>query len=286
MKAIIALLRPHQYVKNLFVFAPMLFSQSFEPEVILESVLIFILFSMTASSVYIMNDIRDVDADRAHPEKKMRPVASGEIKERTGYAVMLILISGALAAAFLYSYMLFGVLASYFMLNIAYSIRLKHIPILDIGIISLGFVLRIFAGSVAIATAPSMWIVLVTFLLSLFLALAKRRDDVLLFQHGRQTRKNIDGYNLEFVNAAMVLMAGVVVVGYILYTISEEVQSRLGTHYLYLTSFFVVIGILRYMQITFVEEDSGSPTKIVLKDRFLQITILLWLISFMLIVRL
>lgn len=123
-----------------------------------------------------------------------------------------------------------------------------------------------------------------TFLLALFLAIAKRRDDVILSNKGKETRKNIDGYNLEFVNAVMVFMSGVIVVSYILYTVSDDVIKRLHTENLYLTSSFVILGIMRYMQITFVEENSGSPTKIVLKDRFLQITILLWLLSFFLVV--
>jgi len=285
MRSIINLIRPHQYVKNLFVFAPMLFALRWEKPVVIESLLIFVLFSLLASSVYIMNDINDVEEDRAHPEKRFRPIASGEIGRTKAFSILSVLLGTSLVSGFYMDVYLFVILMSYFLLNVAYSLRLKHIPILDISIISVGFVLRIFAGSVAIDTPPSMWIVLVTFLLSLFLALAKRRDDVLLSIRGKQTRKNIDGYNLEFVNAAMVLMSGVVIMSYILYTISAEVQGRLNTHYLYLTSFFVVIGIMRYMQITFVEENSGSPTKIVLKDRFLQITIVLWLIAFMIIVK-
>ena len=125
-----------------------------------------------------------------------------------------------------------------------------------------------------------------TFLLAIFLALAKRRDDVLLSLGGQETRKNIDGYNLEFVNASMVLMAGVVIVSYIQYTISPEVIARLGSHYLYLTSFFVILGVLRYMQITFVEQNSGSPTKVLIRDTFMKLTIIFWLISFIMIVKL
>ena len=124
-----------------------------------------------------------------------------------------------------------------------------------------------------------------TFLLALFLAVAKRRDDVLLAFEGKETRKNIDGYNLEFVNAVMVFMAGVIVVAYVLYTVSDDVIHRLNSSNLYITAFFVILGVMRYMQITFVEGNSGSPTKLVLKDRFLQITILFWLASFFVIVK-
>jgi 4-hydroxybenzoate polyprenyltransferase len=172
------------------------------------------------------------------------------------------------------------VLGFYFLLNLAYSVRLKHIPIVDIFFIATGFVLRVFAGAFATNIPPSMWIIIMTFLLALFMALAKRRDDVLLTSQGRATRKNIDGYNLEFVNAAMSVMSAVIIGSYIQYTVSEEVVQRLGTHYLYLTSVFVILGIMRYMQITFVQGASGSPTTIFLKDRFLQLTILLWLLSF------
>ena len=131
-----------------------------------------------------------------------------------------------------------------------------------------------------------MWIIIITFLLAIFLALAKRRDDVLLSIEGKETRKNIDGYNLEFVNAAMVLMSGVVILSYLQYTVSPEVIARLGSEYLYLTTLFVILAILRYMQITFVEQQSGSPTKIVLKDTFIKVTLLLWLISFVAIAKL
>lgn len=170
-------------------------------------------------------------------------------------------------------------------MNIAYSLGLKHITIVDIFIIASGFVLRLFAGASVIDNQLSMWIIIMTFLLALFLAVAKRRDDVLLSSQGKETRKNIDGYNLEFVNAVMVFMSGVIVVAYILYTVSDEVIERLNSQYLFLTTFFVILGIMRYMQLTFVEQNSGSPTKIVLKDRFLQITIMFWLASFFVVVK-
>jgi len=145
--------------------------------------------------------------------------------------------------------------------------------------------LRILAGAFLIQLSPSTWIVLVTFLLALFLALAKRRDDCLLAREGKKTRKNIDGYNLEMVNASMTLMAGVTIVAYIMYTVSPEVIVRLGTHNLYLTSFFVILGIMRYMQVTFVEQNSGSPTKLILKDRFLQLVLVGWIVSFYIIIK-
>ena len=286
MSEIFKLLRVHQYIKNLFIFTPLLFSFSFSnSENNFNTLLAFLLFSLLASSIYIFNDLMDIKEDQAHPKKRYRPLASGNISTQTAKVLMFLLALFALSVSLILNTNLFIVLISYFILNILYSLKLKHISILDIFIIATGFVLRLFAGWAVTGIELSMWIILMTFLLAIFLALAKRRDDVLLSRRGQETRKNIDGYNLEFVNAAMVLMAGVVIVSYIQYTISAEVISRLGSHYLYLTSFFVILGVLRYMQITFVEQDSGSPTKIVIKDMFMKLTILFWLISFFIIVK-
>ncbi|MFA6761128.1 MAG: UbiA prenyltransferase family protein [Sulfuricurvum sp.] len=285
MSEILKLFRVHQYVKNLFIFMPLLFSLHFsDAHAWSGSIIAFVLFSSLASSVYIFNDLQDLAEDRRHPTKKLRPLASGAISIPTAKLLFVTLATTSLGVAFMQSKGLFGVLLLYFVLNIAYSLRLKHIAILDIFIIASGFVLRLFAASAITGIELSMWIILVTFLLAIFLALAKRRDDVLLALKGQETRKNIDGYNLEFVNAAMVLMAGVVIVSYIQYTISSEVIERLGSSHLYLSSFFVILGILRYMQITFVEQNSSSPTKLVLNDRFLQLSIVAWLVFFIAIV--
>lgn len=286
MNNILKLMRPHQYVKNIFIFAPLFFSFNFDDNAkIITTFTIFILFSLLASGVYVLNDLMDVKEDKAHPTKKNRPLANGSISISTAKFLFLFLSSISLVGAFFISIDLFYVLIAYFILNIAYSIKLKHISIVDIFMIATGFVLRLFAGSIATGIHLSMWIIIITFLLAIFLALAKRRDDVLLSMDGAQTRKNIDGYNLEFVNAAMTIMSGVVVVSYILYTVSSEVIARVHTEYLFLTSFFVILGIFRYMQITFVEQKSASPSKIILTDIFLQITLILWVTSFVLIVK-
>lgn len=260
---------------------PLLFSFSFSnTQNNVDTLSAFILFSILASSIYIFNDLMDINEDKEHPTKKNRPLASGKVSIKKGKFLIALLSFASLSLSFLLSIELFVVLLIYFILNILYSIKLKHIAILDIFIIATGFVLRLFAGSAVTGIELSMWIIIMTFLLAIFLALAKRRDDVLLSLGGQETRKNIDGYNLEFVNASMVLMAGVVIVSYIQYTISPEVIQRLDTHYLFLTSFFVILGVLRYMQITFVEQNSGSPTKVVIRDKFLKLTIIFWLLSF------
>ncbi|WP_291492582.1 UbiA prenyltransferase family protein [Desulfurella sp.] len=284
LKDIITLFRPYQYIKNLFIFAPLLFSLNFlNIDDVLKTFVCFIFFCLTASGVYIFNDIKDLEEDAKHPTKKFRPLPSNKLSKRFAISLMLVLIAiGLLGSCFINAKVLI-IFVIYLLLNFLYSIKLKHIAIIDISIIAFGFVLRLFAGSYAINISTSMWIILVTFQLALFLAIAKRRDDLLLVSQGHRPRKSIDGYNFEFVNAAMVLMSAIVIFSYILYTVSSDVIKRVGSNKLYLTSFFVIIGILRYMQITFVYNNSSDPTKIVLKDRFLQITIILWLVSFILI---
>jgi len=285
MKEIIKLLRPYQYIKNVFVFAPLLFSFSTDIVLILKTVLTFILFSTIASSIYIFNDLMDIKEDQEHPSKKFRPLALGTIDTHQALWLIAFFAILPLAVALMFNITLFAILLLYFSLNVLYSVQLKHFSIIDIFMIAIGFVLRLFAGAAVVEVELSMWIIIMTFLLALFLALAKRRDDVLLSLKGKETRKNIDGYNLEFVNAGMVLMAGVIMVSYIFYTVSDDVIARLHTPHLYLSGFFVILGIMRYMQITFVEERSGNPSKIVLSDPFLQVTIVLWLLCFYIIVK-
>ena len=277
----VKLMRPQQWIKNLFLFAPLFFSFQYSPENIAAVFGGFILFSLASSGLYSINDVFDLEEDRQHPEKKDRPVAAGKIGTRSAVFFAIVLLILALIGAALLDTSFLMVLGIYVIMILAYSLKLKQISILDITLIAGGFVLRIYAGAELIDVTPTNWIVLVTFLLALFLALAKRRDDVLLGDDGIKTRKNADGYNLEMINAGMVFMAGVTTVAYIMYTMSEDVIDRLDSENIYLTSGFVVIGILRYMQITFVENRSGNPTYLVIKDIFLQVTIICWLISFL-----
>jgi decaprenyl-phosphate phosphoribosyltransferase len=277
----IRLIRPKQYIKNLFVIAPIFFSGLIlDFELLIRCLLAFVLFSVAASSIYILNDIMDINEDKRHPEKKNRPIASGAISIKIAKIYFLVFMVMALLGSYYVSTNLTLVLGCYILINILYSLKLKNYSIVDISLIAIGFVLRIFAGSAIIKTMPSMWIILMTFLLALFLALAKRRDDILLSSKGLEVRKNIQGYNLQFVNSGMNIMAGVVIVSYILYTVSAEEALEIGSDYLYLTVFFVIMGILRYLQIAFVESNSGSPTKLLWHDRFLQFVILIWLLSF------
>ncbi len=279
---IIKLMRPHQYTKNLFIFLPLFFAlQITDIELLKNTIIAFIAFSLSASAIYTLNDFQDIEEDKQHPKKKTRPLASGAISKSQAIVIMIVLAFGGFALMGSLKLEAVGILSLYVVMNIAYSFHLKHIAILDVTIIALGFVLRLFVGSAVTGIELSMWIVIMTFLLALFMALAKRRDDVLIFlETGKKMRKVMDGYNLQFLDTAMAIMASVVIVAYTIYTTSTEVVERFNSQYLYLTALFVILGIMRYLQITFVHLDSGSPTKIVLKDRFMQATIIAWIISF------
>ena len=171
------------------------------------------------------------------------------------------------------------------MLNLGYSFGLKNIPILDIVIVAVGFVLRVKGGAVIADIGLSEWLNIMVFLLALFMAIGKRRDDVLLkLSSGTDMRKAIKGYNLEFLNVVLALVCAVIVVAYFMYTMSPQVLEKMGTYRLYYTCLFVLAGIMRYLQIIFVQASSGSPTKILYKDRFIQATLLLWIASFYLII--
>ena len=279
---IFKLMRPHHYIKNIFIFIPLFFALKITDMHLLFSAFIaFIAFSLSASAVYILNDYFDIEDDKKHPKKRLRPLASGEVSKKEAIVMMLSLFGFSIALISSLSLGATAILFFYMMMNIAYSLHLKHIAIIDVTIISIGFVLRLFMGSVVTGIVLSHWIVIITFLLALFMALAKRRDDVLIYENtGKKMRKVVDGYSLPFLDIAMAIMASVVIVSYIMYTSSPEVIERMGSEYLYLTSLFVIMGVMRYLQITFVFLDSGSPTQIVLKDRFVQFTLILWVVSF------
>lgn len=289
LKDIVRIVRPQQWVKNLFIFLPLFFDKHlFEPGYLLPTTIVFIAFCAISSSIYCFNDICDADADKNHLLKRERPVANGRISKHTAYAIMCVCaaISALLIAVGDFSLggnkqIIAAIFSAYFLMNITYSIGLKNKAIIDIFIIAAGFVLRVLAGGFATGIWLSQWIILMTFLLSVFLALAKRRDDVVRFQEtGAKPRANVEKYNTPFLNAAISIVASITLVCYIMYTLSPEVTERFGSHHIYLTSVFVFAAILRYIQITFVDEKSGCPTTILLHDHFIQICILGWILSF------
>ena len=285
----LALIRPHQWIKNLFIFIPMFFGGSLlNGSDIYACVITFLAFSFAASSIYCFNDIYDVEADRRHPVKCHRPIAAGVISISTAYALMiamLVISIGILALLQKHFWIVAGVIFFYWCMNLSYCIKLKRYAILDVCIVSFGFVLRIIAGGEATDIVLSRWIVLMTFLLTLFLSFAKRRDDVLrMNETGEAPRQNTSRYNLTFINEAITITASVTLVCYIMYTVSPEVVANFHSDYLYLTSVFVLLGLLRYIQLAMVDKKSGDPTKVILHDRFTQLIVSGWLVSFLLII--
>jgi 4-hydroxybenzoate polyprenyltransferase len=281
MKNFLRLIRVHQWVKNLFLYVPAFFGGVLlNQEIILVLTIGFFAFSFVASAVYILNDYKDIEKDRLHPEKKDRPLASGAIKQGQALIMFIVMLLAGLSIAYFLNFYFFLITVFYFIMNIAYTLKLKDTPIIDVSIISTGFLLRIFAGGVISDVVVSKWLILLTFLLAMLLALAKRRSEYKVFLTGKKIRKAIKGYNIEFINVSMVMMASVTVVSYIMYTVSTEVIQRIGNDYLYITSFFVILGILRYLQLTLVYDRSGSPTKVLLKDRMTQLLIIVWILVF------
>ena len=284
---ILKILRPHQWVKNTFIFIPLFFGGSlFDMADWTSSLVAFVEFSFAASAIYSINDIVDVEADKKHPKKCKRPIAAGLVSKRQASLLAIILAIAALALPFLLNnWMLSVVIALYLAMNLCYCIRLKHYAIIDVCLVALGFVMRIVAGGVATDIVLSRWIVMMTFLLTLFLSFAKRRDDVLIMNEtGMAPRKNTSRYNLTFINQAITITGGVMLVCYIMYTVSPEVIERFNSPNLYMTSFFVILGLLRYIQLTVVDERSGEPTRLVLSDRLIQLIIAGWIISFAIII--
>lgn len=289
IRHIIKVARPTHWIKNLFVFLPVFFGGGLlNTSEAVSAALTFLSFSLAASAIYCLNDIIDVNADRAHPVKCKRPIASGAITIPQAYGMMALSMLVSIVLMFLLpagQTKTIFVIVAYFLINVAYCLRLKDYAIIDVCIIASGFVLRILAGGYATGVQLSKWIVLMTFLLTLFLAFAKRRDDVLRMNTtGQAPRANTSRYNLTFINQAITITAGVMLVCYVMYTVSPEIIAQFGTDKLYLTSILVILAILRYLQISFVDEKSGDPVKVALSDRATQLILLAWLLSFLVII--
>ncbi len=278
--AFVRLARPKHWVKNAFVAAPLFFTPSAMSGAAAGTVALAILaFCLTASAIYALNDWADREADGLHPEKRHRPVASGAVPPAAALIFAGLLAVAAAAIAIRLPTEFGIILAVYAGMNLAYSLGLKNVSLLDVLVIAMGFVLRVEAGAAAIAVVPTVWILVCTGLLALFLALAKRRDD-LTSDLDAAHRKSLAGYNLPFIDTAIAVVLGALLVGYLMYTTDDAVLRKFGTERLYMTAPFVVAGILRYLQIALVEKRSGSPTEIALSDRFLIVCVLGWLAVF------
>lgn len=278
--ALLRLARPRQWIKNAFVAAPLFFTPA---AVTGRNVLVvaggIICFCALSSAVYIVNDYLDRAADRLHETKRHRPLAAGTVTTTTALWVMAVLTAAGLAGAILLGHDFAVISAVYFLLNLFYSFGLKRISILDVMMVALGFVLRVYAGGALIGVRPTVWIVVCTGLLALFIALAKRRDDVVKGLGGDH-RASLAGYSVRFLDTSTAIALAGLVVAYVMYTTDAANMQRLGSDQLFITTPFVIAGVLRYLQITIVEERSGSPTDIVLTDPFLIATAAGWLATF------
>lgn len=236
----------------------------------------FFIFSIVASSIYVLNDWQDCFADRLHPLKRNRPIASGLIEIKTAkWLFVLFSIVGLLFAACL-SLHFFYVMILYFLLNVFYCLWLKKIAIVDIYCIALGFILRVVAGAQLIDVTLSVWILMCTGLLALFLALAKRRDD-LIHHVDEAHRESVRGYNIIFIDTSIVITLSTLLIAYAIYTTLTMTELHLGTAHFYLTVPLVLFGILRYLQLTLVEEKSGSPTTLLYTDKILFFSVIVWM---------
>ena len=273
--ALLRALRPHQWVKNVFVLAAVAFSYGevgrehpSDHADVLRAFEAFLAFCLGASSIYLVNDVCDVESDRAHPTKRFRPIAAGEVSVPLAGAASLLCAAGALALAWLAGdrgFSVVWVLVGYLALNFAYSVALKHLVLVDAFCIAGGFLLRIEAGGIAAGAQISHWLVLCTLFLALFLALCKRRAEIdLLGDERGNHRANLREYTLPFLDQMITVLAGVAIVNYTMYTVADETVEKFGSLRLIWSVPFVVFGIARYMFLVHTSRAGGNPTKVLL----------------------
>jgi len=270
-------LRPRQWVKNVFVFAALVFAGRLaDPAAVLRVCGAFGVFCVLSSAVYLINDLRDREADRQHPQKRRRPIAAGEISPGTASALSVALAVAALFAAFGLSPGLGQAATVYLVLNLGYSFGLKRVVILDVMMVATGFLLRALAGALVLDVAISRWLVLCTGLLALFLGFVKRRQEITAMEGGSVTRPILREYSLPFLDQMIAVVTGATVVAYALYAFSPEVAQKLGTEHLGLTIPFVLFGIFRYLYLVHQRGAGENPTTVVLTDLPLILDVALW----------
>jgi 4-hydroxybenzoate polyprenyltransferase len=280
LSALIKSMRPRQWSKNVFVLAAVVFDKKLlNPEAVGKSLAGMVLFCLLSSSVYLINDILDAEADRNHPQKRNRPIASGKLPVPVAAAAAVGIILITIPVSFLLSTLFGWIALIYFLVNLAYSTRLKHIPLIDVLIIAAGFVLRVAAGVSLIEVERfSPWLYVVTTLLALYIGFGKRRAELTLLQNDANNhRRVLDGYNLALLDQLITIVSGTTIVAYSLYTFSAP--NLPDNHSMMLTIPFVIYGIFRYLYLIQVEQAGGAPEDIVLTDRPLQAAILLWGLS-------
>ena len=274
-KGFIHLLRPKQWIKNLFLFAALLFSRNMDkPQYVMTVLYAFLCFCMISSTVYIFNDIHDVEKDRQHPRKSMRPIAAGIIDRREAQILMIIMLPVSAILSFMLDYRFGFIVLTYLVNNVVYTLHVKNLVILDVMSIALGFILRVSGGAVVIGVTISPWLLLCTFLLSLFLGFSKRRNELLILQADAHSHRSIlEHYSLDFIDNMLSIVTASTLISYSLYTFyaSESKHSMV-------TILFVLYGIFRYQYIVYNKKMGGSPEEIILTDIPLIVDIMLWIL--------
>ncbi len=277
--------RPHQWVKNLVVFAALIFAQEYlQAPKIYAAILTFGAFCLGTSAIYIINDIFDRENDKLHPLKSLRPIASGRLPVSRAATASIVLLMISLGMAIGTNLLTVGTLTVYILLNLAYSTFLKHVVIIDVMVIAAGFILRAVAGGFAIEVPISPWLLVCTTLLALFLGFGKRRHELTLLNNDAiDHRKSLAHYSIPFLDQMISVVTASTVVAYAFYTLSPEIERQFGTKWLSFTIPFVLYGIFRYLYLIFHKEMGGNPTKLLLTDPPLLICVMLWLMSVLLV---
>ncbi len=273
-------MRPHQWVKNLFVLAPLIFAQRlFDLDAGLRTLAGFWAFCLTASAVYVVNDLLDVDADRAHPVKRHRPIASGLLPQKAAWTGAALLAVCALVLSLILGAVFAGTVAAYLILNLAYGLRLKRLPYIDVFCIAAGFELRVLAGASAAQVPASGYLLAVTFLLALFLGLGKRMHELNQGEQAQKQRSVLKAYSRGAVSALLFASAGATVATYVAYTMDAHTRAFFQTEYLVFTTPFALLGILRFLKLVYDRPDAESPTEEMLRDVPFLVNLAFWTIS-------
>lgn len=278
MWALIKIMRPEQWTKNLLIFAGLIFAQHlFDLASILKTIAAFLLFCLLSSAIYIINDIKDIEQDRAHPLKSKRPLPAGELSIVSATLAACILSACSVSLSFFLDRQFGYVVLFYFMLLVAYSFFLKHLVILDVLTLSIGFVLRAVAGAVVIDVEFSSWLLLCTILLALFIGLSKRRHELtLLGENAHSHRKILQEYSPHLLDQMIGVVTASTLMAYALYTMAPETRAKFGTSYMILTIPFVIYGIFRYLYLIHHKDQGGSPTQLLVNDKPILLNVILW----------
>lgn len=285
IKDYLSLIRVSHWIKNTIIFVPLIFSKHlFMHYQLAQAGAAFISFSLLASAIYIINDIVDAESDRRHPLKKYRPIAAKKISVNSALIIAFGLFAVAFAAGSLFDYRFAMILFSYAFLNILYTFIFKKIVILDLLTIAAGFLLRVFAGAVAIDVTISKWLILTTLFISLFLAVMKRRSELVNIESSKNTRKVLEDYSMEFINQIISITAAGVIISYALYTVSNRTVAEFHTERLIYSTFFVIFGIFRYIHLVFEKSMGENAVEVLVKDKAMIINIILYVITVILII--